>query len=103
MHRWMRVGVGGSGRAIAHVDRGWRRLVMAIGIDGVEGGGGKGVVVMGSSVEETALAVFDVGGLDATALAVWVGERGRKRERRWTLLMVVVVAERGCGDARRRL
>ena len=100
--RWTRVGVDGSGRVVDHGD-GVRRVVMDIEGDVVGGGDGKGVVVMGSSVEETALAVFAVGGLDATALAVWVGERGKRRGRRWTLLMVVVVAERGCGDACRRL
>ena len=66
--RWMRVGSGGSGKAIDHVGRGWRRVVMAVEVDGVDGGGGKGVVEMESRVEETALAV----GLDVTALAVWV-------------------------------
>ena len=65
---WTRVGVGGSGRAVAHVGRGWCRVVMAIEVDGVDDGGGKGVVEMESRVEETALAV----GLDATALAMWV-------------------------------
>ena len=68
--RWTRVGVGGSGRAVARVARGCRRVVMAVEIDGVDGGGDKGVVEMESRVEETALAV----GLDATALAVWVRE-----------------------------
>ena len=110
--RWMCVKTGGSGNAVDHVGRGWRRVVMAIEFDGVDGGGGKGVVEMELRVEETALAVFDGGcrwlqlmaeGLEATALAVWVGERGRKRERRWTLLGVVVVAGRGDDDARRRL
>ena len=48
-------------------------MVMDVEVD-VVGGGGKGVVVMGSSVEETALAVLAVGGFDAMALAVWVGE-----------------------------
>ena len=72
--RWTHVGVDGSGRVVNHVGRGWCRVVMAVEVDGVDGGGGKGVVVMGSSVEETALAVLAVGGLDATALAVWVGE-----------------------------
>ena len=66
--RWMRVGVGGSGIAVDHVGHGWRRVVMAIEFDGVDGGGGKGVVEMELRVEETALAV----GFDATALAVWV-------------------------------
>ena len=41
--RWMRVGAGGSGRAIDHVGRGWCRVVMAIEVDGVDSGGGKGV------------------------------------------------------------
>ena len=63
---------------------------MAVEVSGVDGGGGKGVVEMESSVEET-------------ALAVWVGERGRRRERRWTLLVVVVVAGRGDDDTRCRL
>ena len=66
---WTRVGVGGSGRSVAHIGRGWCQVVMAVEVDGVDGGGGKGVVVIESRVEETALAV----GLDATALAVWVG------------------------------
>ena len=70
--RWTRVGVDGSGRVVDHGDGG-RRVVMDVEVD-VVGGGGKGVVVMGSSVEETALAVLAVGGFDATALAVWVGE-----------------------------
>ena len=101
-----------SGKAVYHVGRGWRQVVTDVETDVVDGGGDKGVVVMESRVEETALAVFDGGcrwlllmteGLDATALAVWVRERGRKRGRRWTLWVVVVVAERGCDDTRRRL
>ena len=91
------------GRVIDHVGRGWCRVVMAVEVDGTDGGGGKGVVEMGSRVEETALAVSAVGSLDATALAVWVEGRERRRERRWTLLVVVVVAGRGDDDARCRL
>ena len=110
--RWTHVAVVELGRVFCRVGRGWRRVVTVVEIDAVDGGGDKGVVVMESRVEETALAVFDGGcrwlqlmaeGLEATALAVWVGERGRKRERRWTLLGVVVVAGRGDDDARRRL
>ena len=66
--RWTRVGAGGSGKAVDHVGCGWRRVVMAVEVDGVDGGGGKGVVEMELRVEETALAVD----LDTTALAVWV-------------------------------
>ena len=98
--RWTLVAVAGSGKVADRGDGGCR-VVMGVEVDIVDGGGDKEVVVMGSSVEETALAVFAVGGLDATALAVWVGERGRRRERRWTLLVVVVVAGRGDDDARR--
>ena len=88
--RWMLVAVAGSGKVAVHGDRGGCRVVMVIEIDTVDGDGGKGVEVMGSSVEET-------------ALAVWAGERGRRRERRWTLLVVVVVVGRGDDDAHRRL
>ena len=104
----MRVGVGGSGRVVDHVGRGWCRVVMTVEVDGTDGGDGKGVVVMGLRVEETALAVLgchwlSTGDLDATALAVWVGERGRRRERRWMLLGVVVAVGRECDNVRRRL
>ena len=58
---WMPVGAGGSGKAVDHIGRGWHRVVMAVEVDGVDGGGGKGVVVRESRVEETALAVW-VGG-----------------------------------------
>ena len=102
--RWTRVAVVGSGSAVDHVGRGWWSwVVMVVEVDVADGGGDKGVVGMGSSVEETALAVSAVGSLDATALAVWVEGRERRRERRWTLLVVVVVAGRGDDDARRRL
>ena len=85
-HHWMWVVVAGLGKVADHGDRGGFRVVMDVKINAVNGDGDKGVEVMGLSVE-------------GTALAMWVGEQGRRRERRWTLLVVVVAVGRECDDA----
>ena len=83
--RWMLVAVARSGKVADRGDRNGHQVVMSVEIDAVNGDGGKGVEVMEVSVEETALAMFAVGccwlstgGLDVTALAVWVGEQGKR-------------------------